>query len=344
MNINFNGSVDSSSSLAMSVRLAHAKKTLVENIAGTVNAAGGAAPAEPASDTTANASTPPTTAPARPLGPYTQSDLDQLNAHWGQSNSTYDLDGNGTVNVDDLLLMLTHWHGPDAPAPEGPRPGPSVDIAPGSTPIEKPTDRPPALPLDMPAPSADITTTPVSEPLQSPSYGQSDLDNLMAAWGQSNSPYDLDGNGTVNVNDMLQMLTHWTPGAPAASDAANTIVTPSPDKPLELLPPDQGAIGKPLFDKPLFSASGTTRPHRQKSEPTTPGTVIPALPATTGSLATRLSSSLIDRLMAAGFQDRPPTNLREIVDRLNLKPAEHKTLMGNLQNHYPQGLGVNLKA
>ncbi len=32
------------------------------------------------------------------------------------------------------------------------------------------------------------------------------LEGLLAAWGQSNSPYDLNGDGTVGVSDMLMLL------------------------------------------------------------------------------------------------------------------------------------------
>jgi hypothetical protein len=38
-----------------------------------------------------------------------------------------------------------------------------------------------------------------------------DLLSLLGVWGQSDVPQDLDGSGTVEVNDLLQLLGAWGP-------------------------------------------------------------------------------------------------------------------------------------
>jgi len=37
---------------------------------------------------------------------------------WGQNNSTYDFNADGTVNVDDLLMVINNWPGPGGLTPE----------------------------------------------------------------------------------------------------------------------------------------------------------------------------------------------------------------------------------
>jgi hypothetical protein len=56
-----------------------------------------------------------------------------------------------------------------------------------------------------------------------------------------------------------------------------------------------------------------------------------------------VSTSLVDRLMTAGFKDRPPANVREIVNSLNLSPRDTRSVLKNLKEAYPGGLGVNFR-
>lgn len=80
-----------------------------------------------------------------------------LLANWGKSDSIYDLTGNGTVDGEDLLMLLSNG---------------------GTMMVE--------IPADM-----DFELT---------------LEGLIAAWGKSNSPYDLDGDGIVDGLDLLLFL------------------------------------------------------------------------------------------------------------------------------------------
>ena len=111
--------------------------------------------------------------PAEPVGP-----LDALLADWGQSDSPHDLDGNGIVGVSDLLMLL-------ASLTEGPQQVPKPPD--GDVPSEA---RPNAEAL--PEPRLSDTSPPERPPTN-------DLDALLADWGQSDSPYDFDGNGIVGV-------------------------------------------------------------------------------------------------------------------------------------------------
>jgi len=60
------------------------------------------------------------------------------------------------------------------------------------------------------APGTNITTEPVADVQEAPDdaggYPMLTLKGLLAAWGQENSPYDLSGDGTVGVSDMLILL------------------------------------------------------------------------------------------------------------------------------------------
>ncbi len=119
---------------------------------------------------------PPAVDPERPVEPEKpMSPLEQLRADWGKKDSVYDLNGNGTVDVPDLLMMLARM-----------KPGGSNDTPP---PVEKP---PP-------------TVNPERPPVE-PEKPMSPLEQLLADWGRKGSDYDLNGNGRVDVPDLLMML------------------------------------------------------------------------------------------------------------------------------------------
>ncbi len=125
---------------------------------------------------------PPAVDPKRPIEPERpKSPLEQLKADWGKKDSVYDLNGNGTVDVPDLLMMLARM-----------APGDSNDTPP---PVEKP---PPTLNPDRP-------------PVE-PEKPLSPLEQLLADWGKKGSDYDLNGNGRVDVPDLLMMLRQMASG------------------------------------------------------------------------------------------------------------------------------------
>ena len=57
-----------------------------------------------------------------------------------------------------------------------------------------------------------------------------------------------------------------------------------------------------------------------------------------------LSDSLFEHLSSTGFADQPPTNIRELVDALNLSPRQSDFMLKHLGEKYPGGLGVNMVA
>ena len=55
-----------------------------------------------------------------------------------------------------------------------------------------------------------------------------------------------------------------------------------------------------------------------------------------------MADSLFNHLSGAGFAEQPPTNIRELVDALNLAPRQTDFLLKQLAMKYPAGLGVNM--
>jgi hypothetical protein len=92
--------------------------------------------------------------------------VEGLMANWGKSDSIYDLTGSGTVDGEDLLLLLSNG---------------------GTMMVEMPED----MPIEL------------------------TLEGLLAAWGSSNSHYDLNGDGTVGGEDLLLFLQKFHDGEQA---------------------------------------------------------------------------------------------------------------------------------
>ncbi len=152
--------------------------------------------AEPIVDLKSSAQTPATNPVVADDGPAEPVDLlDALLADWGQSDSPYDLDGNGIVGINDLLMLLASLSEEPQQLPEPPPP--HGDVA-GSA-----------------RPAAQALTDPqLSDPSSPNPPPTSKLDALLADWGKKDSPYDLDGNGFVGVNDLLLLLARMSGGGP----------------------------------------------------------------------------------------------------------------------------------
>jgi Ca2+-binding EF-hand superfamily protein len=104
---------------------------------------------------------------------------------WGAEGSRYDLDRSGRVGMADLLLLLRRMGPPGAPP--------------------------------VPSPTSDGTGP------QTKDQGTSPIQQLLADWGRSDSPWDLDHNGTVGMSDLVMLLAQMgqghgqdAPGAPQA--------------------------------------------------------------------------------------------------------------------------------
>jgi Ca2+-binding EF-hand superfamily protein len=114
-----------------------------------------------------------------------KSPVERLLADWGKTDSAWDLNGDGTVNIRDFLQLLAQTGGgaDDAP-PITPNLGAKAEtIREGLGDIDEPPD----------------PKTPVEQ--------------LLADWGKAESAWDLNGDGTVNIRDFLQLLAQTGGGA-----------------------------------------------------------------------------------------------------------------------------------
>ncbi|MHC4304467.1 MAG: hypothetical protein ACYSW2_08220 [Planctomycetota bacterium] len=108
-----------------------------------------------------------------------QSLLEQLKADWGKTNSPWDLNDDGTVDIRDFLRLLAKLAGGNED---------SVPFPPENGPSAKPA------PLDL------------GEPIEKGADGKSPLEQLLADWGKADSPWDLNDDGTVDIRDFLKLL------------------------------------------------------------------------------------------------------------------------------------------
>ncbi|MCH8823653.1 MAG: hypothetical protein IH984_09120 [Planctomycetes bacterium] len=185
--------------------------------------------------------------------------INSLFADWGKSDSNYDLNSDGTVNTQDLLLLLEKLatpenHGDRSIDPEPPNITPvNSDISDSQT--DKPNNRIDALLADwgkadsnydfnadgtvntkdllmllemLAANEGPVDPTVITNP--DTSVSQSDkpdnrIDALMADWGKADSKYDFNADGTVNTKDLLMLLEKLA----AKENAADPTVVTNPD-------------------------------------------------------------------------------------------------------------------
>lgn len=168
--------------------------------------------------------------------------VEGLIAQWGESGGMYDLDKSGTVDMRDLVTLLARQQpaaAPDAPEikkapPIDPSTGVSIKDggveapAPGATSTGTVADAPSTIDaklatgdiapnVSMPGPAPDGGTaaelTGTTDPTAAgPKDAVSILGGIMDAWGTDNAQYDLDGDGTVGMNDLLQALSDLSGG------------------------------------------------------------------------------------------------------------------------------------
>jgi len=156
----------------------------------------------------------PNLTPVNPNTSDSQSDkpdnrIDALLADWGKTDSNYDLNADGTVNTQDLLMLLEKLAAHGSPADN-----PSIQVNPNLTPVKPNT-------------SDAQTDKPDNR-----------IDALLADWGKTDSNYDLNADGTVNTQDLLMLLeklrqSNETPEVETPineqlfSTPAGTLLTPS---------------------------------------------------------------------------------------------------------------------
>lgn len=244
--------------------------------------------------------------------------IDNLLEAWGTDDPTYDLNGDGNVDIDDLFALLDKMaqelHGgenddieplspPDEPAPLGPIEGSDQPPA-GDTPSTSPPSGADET-IQTPSTGDNILVQENPEGSESGQDNDNDngtglltIDNLLDAWGTDDPGYDLNGDGTVDIDDLFALL---------AQMAENNDPTKEPPSPLGP------------------SLGGTFAQAEQ-----------------TGTLT--LANTLIEKLTQVGYEDHPPSNLRSIVDALGLDSQQQSELTQTLSEFYSQGLGINYKA
>lgn len=202
--------------------------------------------------------------------------IDGMRAAWGESGSIYDLNGDDTVNVQDLLKLL----------------------------------------------AAGGTIAHAEAPLT--------LEGLLDVYGQSNPDYDLNGDGIVNVKDILQLfaqesaeIAHGEKSASISEPAkpgATSPVEPSFDKPAST-----GLTGRDPIDSAAQIPPKSDSPHSFRNI----------------SDLRNIAQAIFQRLMGAGYEFKPPTNIHSLVDQLQLSTQQKQVIIDRLAERYPQGLGVN---
>ncbi len=245
--------------------------------------------------------------------------ISDIVANWGQPGTSFDINGDGTVNVQDLLQaiqMLSQSQGA-APAAtssvatdtaDATAPVAAAELAETPTPAQTETvQAAEVLSPAQPTPEA----VPVTGPMQGP-HAVLNITQLVAQWGQSGTSMDINGDGMVNTADLLQLIAQiGGSNSPGGGEAAPAGAPPVADL-------AESRVGESVKPETL---SGLTDGRMHK-----------------------LSKAFIERLTAAGYADAPPTNIRDLVAKLNLMPADNQRLLAALQKQYPEGLGVNLRA
>lgn len=199
---------------------------------------------------------------------------------------------------------------------------------------------------------------------------------LKEAWGKSDSIYDLNNDGTVNVSDLLQLLaaggTIAHDEAPLTIDGLLQVFGQSnPDYDLNadgivnvsdllqlLAQQDDDTVhvdipaSTPEADKPGGTSSVASSLDKPAStdltgkDPLDSAVQIPSK-ATNSHIFRNVSElrdiaqAIFQRLMGAGFEFKPPANIHSLVNQLQLSTSQKQVIIDRLAERYPQGLGVN---
>jgi len=266
---------------------------------------------------------------------------------WGTANEQYDLDGSGTVDMDDW----TRWSlNLPAITPETEATQPTLQASDGVTTggfeVQNGVDTPP-----------NPATTGAAGPT---------LEGVSEAWGGADPVNDVNGDGMVNIDDYTAVVLGRQQAATQADEQAKTLPAgpigpPAPiEKPrrvADLLPPIEvrrkgGRTDDPLTNRLLLvlrrlRAAGMhdrnvflAKMNGGKGLDEAMGLATSDVDARTRSL----TSQLLHELKQSGFASRPPGNIRDLVSAMHLDPSQEKYVMGRLGSAYPGGLGINATA
>lgn len=232
--------------------------------------------------------------------------VEGFDAAWGSSDASYDLNADGTVNMQDLLQFLSQQPGA-APANED-----DVTVVPLPA-VPDPSANDELSHDDIAAPAADLT-----------------LDGFLKSWGSDSAEYDINESGTVDIQDLLQFLAQQSSEGEDIEASVNEMfakVWGSSDSRLDLNA--DGTVNvQDLLQFLSQTENGETEGAREPAN---------------FDRATRVAEALSRRFDASGFGNYPPGNLQNILDRLDLDSGDRQRVMDHLQSRYPDGLGINLR-
>jgi hypothetical protein len=291
------------------------------------------------------AAIPPPTPADPPAASAPATRLDALLQAWGQESSIYDLNADGSVDGADLGQLLASNSPTLSAAPPAPAETPQ---APTTTRVDNllgawgQSDSIYDLNADGTVDGADLgqllasnTPTTSAEPVvpdrAPPTTTNTRVDALLNNWGQSDSAFDLTGDGTVDGADLGALLLGQTsPGAPAdpapaQSQPAGPSISDFAARITRALFAETGAEPQDLRAAHRVIAQGLASSLREN----------PALNLDA------LASRLLDSLLAGGGTEKPELALRRTVDQLDLSPRHHQAMLHRLASIYPHGLGVN---
>ena len=240
----------------------------------------------------------------KPIGQHSEhtkpDPLKALLADWGKTDSPHDLNGDGTVGIQDMLQRLaqmTDGRAPDDPPDINPdkaalqallddwgKTGSAHDLnGDGTVGIQ-----------DMLQLLTEMTETVDDPPDKDDTNNQQTrLARLIADWGKTDSQFDLDGSGKVGIRDMLMLLARMTSPQPQAVRA----------EPEDRLRPHQ--------------ARGFA--HYQRTS------------------AMHLANSLMDEM-----SEMEPGEIRESIRSSHLPDMQKRFVLDHLAAHRPHGKRISL--
>jgi hypothetical protein len=243
--------------------------------------------------------------------------LEGLAKAWGTNNTEYDFTGDGTVNVQDLLYMMDNW--------EQFRPNATLQTAPNGQLV---TADSPVLVTN----SAMIETKMDLVTAEDAAIGESTTDVVP----DESKPDPVVSPESSDATDLEPSEPPVGETEPAPTPEPEP-QTPSTDDSLNLRGYLDSLRGADSRRTTLEGLNGVAA-----RAAIAPGTVRGNGAAKGMGGLMPLADSLFSHLSSAGFADQPPTNIRELVDALNLAPRQTDFLLRQLTMKYPQGLGVNV--
>lgn len=231
-----------------------------------------------------------------------QDSLQSLLDAWDTDDARFDLNSDGTVNVFDLFQMLAEH----AKKPQGPTD--LVSETPNNT-SEPPVTRPDAVDTKAGNQVDSVGNTEVAavpEETTNDEPAALSVDGLMGAWNTNSAQYDLNNDGTVDVQDLFQLL---------ASLNEN----------------QSGQKSEKVAASGSYDLIDSLAPRRT-----------PAEHRLTEHKLNRIGDRLAQRLHDAGFVDHPPSNVSDILNHMTLNDDQKQTVLSRISQHYPEGLGVSM--